>query len=227
MANSIIQRGTGMAMYFGTLLIVVWLGAAALGDAPFGFVNAVFGFWLVQVILFLATWALFHHMLGGLRHFIWDTTNVMDPAGREIITRIQFGALDCADACGLGADGVVPMIDKATISDPKTHYGHGGTREFIWQRVTGALNAIFLLFFVWFVVRLAGAERAEMVEVVRNPFVGIVLCLLIVNVCVHMRIGMNEVIEDYLDEDKTNRLARIANTVFASLRCRRHDPRGR
>ena len=32
MANSIIQRGLGMAMYFGTLLIVLWLGAAALGD---------------------------------------------------------------------------------------------------------------------------------------------------------------------------------------------------
>ncbi len=34
MANSIIQRGTGMAMYLGTLLIVLWVGAAALGDGP-------------------------------------------------------------------------------------------------------------------------------------------------------------------------------------------------
>jgi succinate dehydrogenase / fumarate reductase membrane anchor subunit len=70
---------------------------------------------------------------------------------------------------------------------------------------------------VWFVVRLAGAERAEMLAVVRNPLVGIPLCLLIINVCVHMRIGMNEVIEDYLDEDRTNRLARFANTAFAVL----------
>ena len=90
MANSIIQRGLGMAMYFGTLLIVVWLGAAALGDGPMGVVNAVFGFWLVQVILFLATWALFHHMLGGIRHFIWDSGHLLDPAGRELITRLQY-----------------------------------------------------------------------------------------------------------------------------------------
>jgi succinate dehydrogenase / fumarate reductase cytochrome b subunit len=90
MANSIIQRGTGMAMYFGTLLIVLWLGAAALGDGPFGVINAIYGFWLVQVVFFLATWALFHHMLGGIRHFIWDSIHAMDPVGRETITRVQW-----------------------------------------------------------------------------------------------------------------------------------------
>jgi succinate dehydrogenase / fumarate reductase cytochrome b subunit len=90
MASSIIHRGTGMAMYFGTLLIVLWLGAAALGDGPFGVVNAIYGFWLVQVIFFLATWALFHHMLGGIRHFVWDSVNLLDPVGRELITRVQW-----------------------------------------------------------------------------------------------------------------------------------------
>jgi succinate dehydrogenase / fumarate reductase cytochrome b subunit len=92
MASSIIHRGTGMAMYFGTLLIVLWLGAAALGDGPMNIVNAVYGFWLVQVVFFLATWALFHHMLGGIRHFIWDSANLLDPVGREWIVRIQWVA---------------------------------------------------------------------------------------------------------------------------------------
>lgn len=111
------------------------------------------------------------------------------------------------------------MIDKAELSNPTTHYGSGkrATREFKLQRLTGALNIVFTLFFVWFVVRLAGADRAQMVEVIRNPVVAIVLCLLIVNVCVHMRIGMNEVIEDYLDDDKTNRLAQRVNAIFAIL----------
>ena len=90
MANSIIQRGTGLAMYFGTLLIVLWLGAAALGEGPLAVVDAVLGFWLIQIVLFLATWALFHHMLGGIRHFIWDSIHALNPAGRETITRIQF-----------------------------------------------------------------------------------------------------------------------------------------
>ena len=90
MANSIIQRGTGMAMYFGTLLVVIWLGAAALGDGPAGIVNAIYGFSLVQIVFFLATWALFHHMLGGIRHFIWDSGHGLDPVGREVITRLQY-----------------------------------------------------------------------------------------------------------------------------------------
>ena len=111
------------------------------------------------------------------------------------------------------------MTDKATISDPTTHYGspRRATRHFMTQRITGMLNVLFTLFFVWFVVRLAGADRATMVETLRNPFVAIVLCLLIVNVCIHMRIGMNEVIEDYLDEEKTNHLAQTANLWFAIL----------
>ena len=92
MATSIVHRGTGMAMYFGTLLIVLWLGAAALGDGPMGVANAIYGFWLVQVVFFLATWALFHHMLGGLRHFVWDSVNLLDPVGREWIVRIQWAA---------------------------------------------------------------------------------------------------------------------------------------
>src|SRR3954453_72742 len=92
MFNSIIQRATGMAMYFGTLLIVLWLGAAALGDGPFGVINVIYGFWIVQVILFLATWVLFHHMLGGIRHFVWDSIQALDPVGREMIVRIQLAA---------------------------------------------------------------------------------------------------------------------------------------
>ena len=109
------------------------------------------------------------------------------------------------------------MIDKATIANPKTHYGSGrhATREFKTQRLTGMLNVLLTLFFVWFVVRLAGAERAEMVEMVRNPLVALGLVLLIVNVSIHMRIGMHEVIMDYLDEGKQNRLAVVANNVFA------------
>ena len=111
------------------------------------------------------------------------------------------------------------MTDKATISDPTTHYGspRRATRHFMTQRITGMLNVLFTLFFVWFVVRLAGADRAHMAEVIRNPFVAIVLCLLIINVCIHMRIGMNEVIEDYLDDEKINHLAQRANAAFAIL----------
>ena len=92
MASSIIHRGTGMAMYFGTLLIVLWLGAAALGEGPLNVVNAIYGFWLVQVVFFLATWALFQHLFGGIKHFIWDSIHFLDPVGREWVVRLNWVA---------------------------------------------------------------------------------------------------------------------------------------
>ena len=39
----------------------------------FDFVGWVFGSWIGRLVLFGYTWALIHHMLGGIRHFIWDT----------------------------------------------------------------------------------------------------------------------------------------------------------
>ena len=109
------------------------------------------------------------------------------------------------------------MIDRKIIADPAVHYGspRAATRTFILQRLTGALNVLFLAFFAWLVVRLAGAGRAEMVEVIANPVVAIVLGLLIVNVCLHMRLGMREIIEDYLDEGRVNRLGLLLNDMFA------------
>ena len=109
------------------------------------------------------------------------------------------------------------MIDKNRIADPTTHYGPAkhATRTFIRQRLSGALNVLFLIFFAWLVVRLAGAERAEMVSVIANPFVAIVLALLLVSVAFHMRIGVREVIEDYIDNEQTHRLALTLNTGFS------------
>ena len=90
------------------------------------------------------------------------------------------------------------MVDRKAIADPATHYGspRAATRAFTWQRVTGALNILFLAFLIWLVVSLAGADRAAMVATVAHPLVALILAALIVNVAVHMRIGMREIIED-------------------------------
>lgn len=92
MAMSIAHRITGVANYLGTLLLVAWLAGAALGGGALEFVNAVFGSWFGQLVLFGYTWSLFHHMLGGLRHFVWDSVKAFDPVGRELLVRIQLAA---------------------------------------------------------------------------------------------------------------------------------------
>lgn len=72
MVMSILHRITGAALYFGTLLLAWWLIAAASGEAYFDFVNGFFSSFLGRLVLFGYTWALLHHALGGIRHFMWD-----------------------------------------------------------------------------------------------------------------------------------------------------------
>jgi succinate dehydrogenase / fumarate reductase cytochrome b subunit len=73
MVMSILHRITGASLYFGTLLLAAWLIAAAVGQSAFDLVNVVFGNPLGKLVLFGYTWALLHHMLGGIRHLVWDT----------------------------------------------------------------------------------------------------------------------------------------------------------
>lgn len=72
MVMSIMHRITGGALYVGTVLVAWWLIAAAMGEDYFNWVSWFFGTWVGRLILFGYTWALFHHMLGGIRHFVWD-----------------------------------------------------------------------------------------------------------------------------------------------------------
>lgn len=72
MVMSIMHRITGAALYGGTILLAWWLIAAATGEAYFDLVNGFFASFLGRLILFGYTWALLHHALGGIRHFIWD-----------------------------------------------------------------------------------------------------------------------------------------------------------
>lgn len=72
MVMSIVHRITGGALYFGTVLVAWWLIAAASGEAYFDFVNMIFGSIIGRLVLFGYTWALVHHLVGGLRHFMWD-----------------------------------------------------------------------------------------------------------------------------------------------------------
>ncbi|WP_117195013.1 succinate dehydrogenase, cytochrome b556 subunit [Rhizobium terrae] len=72
MAMSIVHRITGGALYFGTLLVAAWLIAAASGEGYFNLVNGLFGSIIGQIVLFGYTWAVLHHLLGGLRHIMWD-----------------------------------------------------------------------------------------------------------------------------------------------------------
>lgn len=90
MTMSIVHRITGGALYFGTLLLVCWLLSAAVSEDWFNVVNRLFGSWLGRLVLFGYTWALMHHMLGGIRHFIWDTGAMLD---KHTATKVAWATL--------------------------------------------------------------------------------------------------------------------------------------
>jgi succinate dehydrogenase / fumarate reductase cytochrome b subunit len=71
MTMSIAHRLTGIALYFGTVLLAWWLTAAA-GPAGYAKFEWFMSTWIGELILLCYTWALIHHMLGGIRHLIWD-----------------------------------------------------------------------------------------------------------------------------------------------------------
>jgi succinate dehydrogenase cytochrome b subunit len=86
MAMSILHRITGVALYFGTLLLAWWLIATASGPAAYSYVQAFTGSWIGRLIVFGFTWALLHHLLSGIRHFIWDLGYGFKASERETLT---------------------------------------------------------------------------------------------------------------------------------------------
>jgi succinate dehydrogenase / fumarate reductase cytochrome b subunit len=78
MVMSIVHRITGMGLYLGTLLVAWWLIAAAVGPSYYEFVQGIIHSWFGRLVLLGYTWALMHHMLGGVRHLIWDTGRAFD-----------------------------------------------------------------------------------------------------------------------------------------------------
>ena len=88
MAMSIFHRATGTALYAGTLLLAIWLVAAASGKASFDTAQWLAASWVGRLVLFGYTFALMHHMMGGLRHFVWDLGHGYDAQQRMNMARL-------------------------------------------------------------------------------------------------------------------------------------------
>ncbi len=87
MVMSGLHRITGLCLVAGMLLVTWWLLAAASGQNAYGTFEAFASNWLGRLILFGFSWALLHHLIGGLRYLIWDLGYGLKSEEREWLVR--------------------------------------------------------------------------------------------------------------------------------------------
>ncbi len=90
-----------------------------------------------------------------------------------------------------------------------------GTDHFWRQRVTAVANLFLVIFAVFLVLRLVGASYAQASDMLANPFVTVALGMLVLSGVIHMRLGMQTVIEDYIHSEGLKIALLMLNTFFA------------
>ncbi|HYM34333.1 MAG TPA: succinate dehydrogenase, cytochrome b556 subunit [Steroidobacteraceae bacterium] len=78
MGFSILHRITGVALTIGSILLVYWLTAAAIGPAAYAQAEALFGNVIVKIALIGFVFSFCYHFLNGIRHLVWDTGRGFD-----------------------------------------------------------------------------------------------------------------------------------------------------
>src|ERR1700680_1183293 len=90
-----------------------------------------------------------------------------------------------------------------------------GTDHFWIQRLTAASNLVLVGCLFCLLAGLAGADYATVRATLARPQVAIPLLLVVVSGVVHMRIGMQSIIEDYVHAQGRRIVALMLNSFFA------------
>lgn len=90
-----------------------------------------------------------------------------------------------------------------------------GTEHFWRQRLTAVANVPLVLTFVGLLISLNGASYAEVRSTLANPFVALLIILMLLSALYHMRLGMQVIIEDYVHGEAAKLVLIMANTFFA------------
>src|SRR6266568_1640366 len=90
-----------------------------------------------------------------------------------------------------------------------------GSAHFWRQRLTAVANVPLTIAFVLIVVSLLGRNQAAAAQILGSPLVAIIMLLFVVSITIHMRIGMQVVIEDYVHDEHVRLILLMGNTFFS------------
>ena len=90
-----------------------------------------------------------------------------------------------------------------------------GTEHFWHQRLTAMANIPLTIGFVVVVASLRGRNHAAVGQILGSPLVAVLMLLFILSASIHMRIGMQVIIEDYVQDEGGKLVLVMANTFFA------------
>ena len=124
MIMSIAHRITGAALYFGTLLLAWLLIAASTGADAYATAASCVNSLPGKLILFGFTWALFHHLLGGIRHVIWDSGHGFCASAARMAGAGHLDRRHCPNGgrlgnCLSGLINVLAGLTQTAFADPR------------------------------------------------------------------------------------------------------------
>jgi succinate dehydrogenase / fumarate reductase membrane anchor subunit len=91
-----------------------------------------------------------------------------------------------------------------------------GTGHFVRQRLTALANVPLILAFVFILISVQGESHAEVIATLSSPLVAVIMLAVILSAVIHMRIGMQVIIEDYIHGEVLKILCLAGNTLFAA-----------
>jgi succinate dehydrogenase membrane anchor subunit len=89
-----------------------------------------------------------------------------------------------------------------------------GTGHFWRQRLTAVANIPLTIAVVFIVITLLGRNQAAVAQILGSPVIAIIMLLFVGSITIHMRIGMQVIIEDYVQDESAKLALLMANTFF-------------